>query len=247
MQIIFLIFIFIVIPWLIYVIVKSSLESRRKEKAEEERRIAHLKNPRLKYIELINGRHGFVKLMNRRSQNYFARGGIAIEDFKKNFKTPYLDAFNKTEREISIGNDINEVDKTELMELLKSVFMLALQREGVEKEQFDLNRKKFIENEERKKIMLKSKHLHRRRIIEKLSGSNSFVLLDSTSNLISHQNFSFKFIFKSNIWENNDGTYVISGGDTYDEGVVNLFQLLAALKKSKKIKKIDNLRDPRTV
>lgn len=147
---------------------------------------------------------------------------------------------------------MTEHDKDNLNKYIERVLGHKLKEEAQKKSDYErekLSREIALENKREKYA---AKILHKKLVIDRLSGIRSYVHIDKDSSLLGSYRKPFRnnadyFIFKSNVWEYLDGSYIFFEGATYNEGVVNLFENLIKLRREKKIRRINNMNDPRTV
>jgi hypothetical protein len=255
MEVIFIFLVLVVFPLFIYLLVRSILENGRIEKLKEERRILHEKNPSLKYEEAIQrvkrGTH--INLFEMNSVDYSIgieypiskinrRGGI---DVPLKFATPITDKALEIKRKIMCDGNLNLLEKQKLIEYINSQLNVTVRDEADSKARYEADVLLKIESIKLTAKKLQSNNVRRKKMIDKLVGFNSYVELDN-KNSLNKQDIQ-PFVFKSNYWEYKNGDYIIFGGQSYEEGVVNLFKNLLLLKKLSKIQRINALNDPRTI
>jgi hypothetical protein len=246
--ILFLIILIIGFPIYIYVSVKSYFEERTREKNNEERNRAYALNPILKYLAMVRA------LSDRKRDDLILlgtlrRGGI---NTMAGYNTPFTLEVNKITGLALKDVALTTQDRDKLNEYIEFKIGQKLKDESQKKADYEREQliKKIAEAQKIEKY--NAKIVRRKLMIDRLSGSRSYVQIDKDSPLLSNINKPFRdsdayFIFKSNIWEYLNGGYILFEGATYNEGVVNLFDNLIKLKREKKIRRINNINDPRTV
>lgn len=244
MEIFLFLLIFVGLPWFVISLVKSYFENRARDKDAEIRRQAHALNPALKHEEQI--RLVVRMLQHKNGFNHIKRGGINVNgNFIEIDNTPVTNKATQIRNNFLNDPKLGEREKVSLMNFLERNLGEKIKAEAINKAIYESQKLAKLEDDKRKKEESDLKNLRRKLIIDKLSGKYSYVLVDKNSHLFRGNNEPF--VFKSNCWEYVDGSYIFFGGDSYNQGVINLFKKLSQLKKMKKIRRIDNTNDPRTV
>ena len=256
MEIFLFFFIFVGLPWFVISLIKNYFEQRAREKEALEIRQAHARNPSLKHEEAIRR----VNISNTSVMNlddllelsnnlFYSRETLhqKIENYSKKieYKTPITNSALEIHAKIVSDTGISEVQKTRLINLINNRLGEKIRVEAINKEKYEESRRVKLNQLKLELIDFEAKCLRRKSLIDRLAGEYSYVCIDAGSPLFEKVNAPF--VFKSNNWEYINGDYILFGGKSYNEGVINLYKNLYKLKRLKKIKKINNLADPRTV
>lgn len=249
-ELLIVLFIMVWLPWFVISSLKNFFQRRANHKAEEKRRKEYELNPLLRHEAQIRLLSNHLKFKTKNDFLLLTRY-YKISAMDKYF-TPVSDKANEIRNEIESDIRLDEKQRTYLYGYLEKCVGEKIEEEMKTKQAYEV--KKLIEKEEaaRRKKLIAERLFRRKKVIDRLVGKYSYVLLDDGSELLKRANQPFgsrnePYMFKSNIWEYTDGKYIIFGGFTYEEGVINLFENLIKLKKKKAIKRIDTLNDPRTV